>query len=137
MALQSQAAMNEALHRPADEISDSTRHRIDSATGALVPYMLFADEAPLEGRIAGASGFAEEFSRQGPRDRQDRSLRQLDLTRRMFRYPCSYLIYSEAFDSLPAAALERIYRRLWEVLTDQDHGPAFAKLSTADRQAIL
>ena len=99
--------------------------------------MLFTDEAPLDGRIAGASGFAEEFVRQGSRDRQGRSLRQFDLTRRIFRYPCSYLIYSEAFDSLPDAARDRIYRRLWDVLADRDHGPAFVGLSSSDRQAIL
>ncbi len=137
MALESQKAMNQALKRPADEVSDSTTRRINSAADALVAYMLFTDEAPLDGRIAGASGFAEEFVRQGPRDRQGRSLRQFDLTRRIFRYPCSYLIYSEAFDRLPDAARDRIYRSLWDVLADRDHGRAFASLSSSDRQAIL
>jgi hypothetical protein len=136
MAQESQAAMNQALHRPADEVSDSTRRRINNAADALVAYMLFTDEAPLEGPIAGASGFAEEFARQGPKDRQGRSLRQFDLTRRIFRYPCSYLIYSEAFDSLPDAARDRIYRRLWEVLANQDNSPTFARLSVPDRRAI-
>jgi hypothetical protein len=137
MALESQTALNQALNRPADEVSDSTNRRINSAADALVAYMLFADEAPLDGRIAGASGFSEEFVRQGPKDAQGRSLRQFDLTRRIFRYPCSYLIYSEAFDSLPDAARDRIYRRLWEVLADQDHSVAFARLSSVDRQTIL
>ena len=54
----------------------------------------------------------------------------------MFRYPCSYLIYSAAFDALPAPARDRIYRRLWEVLTGADQTPAFARLSAADRKAI-
>ena len=52
-------ALNQALNRPADEVSDSTLRRINSAADALVAYMLFADEAPLDGRIAGASGFSE------------------------------------------------------------------------------
>jgi hypothetical protein len=30
-------------------------------------------------------------------------LRDFDLQRRIFKYPCSYLIYSEAFDAIPAA----------------------------------
>jgi hypothetical protein len=55
----------------------------------------------------------------------------------MFRYPCSYLIYSEAFDSLPPPAKERIYRRLWEVLTDRDRSLTFARLSSDDRRNIL
>ncbi len=137
MALESQTAMNEALKRPADEASESTTRRINGAAEALLSYLLFTDEAPLASRVAGTSGFAEDFEKQGPTDHRGRSLRQFDLTRRMFRYPCSYLIYSEAFDSLPSEALERIYQRLWEVLTGKDRSPAFARLSPEDRQAIL
>jgi len=55
----------------------------------------------------------------------------------MFRYPCSYLIYSDAFDNLPELARNRIYQRLWEVLTDRDKSPAFAHLSPKDRKAIF
>src|SRR5262249_20549590 len=137
MALESQTAMNQALKRPTDEVSDSTVRRINGAAEALLTYLLFTDEAPLEGRITGTSRFAVEFAARGPKDRRGRSLRQFELTRRMFQYPCSYLIYSEAFDSLPAPAKTRIYQRLWEVLTGKDRSPVFARLSAADRAAIL
>ena len=53
----------------------------------------------------------------------------------MFKYPCSYLIYSAAFDGLPAEVKDYVYRRLWEVLSGQDTGKDFAHLSAADRQA--
>jgi hypothetical protein len=65
-----------------------------------VDYLLFIDEARFSGRVRGGSRFAEQFSRQGPRDRKARSLRQLDLERRLMRYSCSYLIYSDAFEIL-------------------------------------
>ena len=55
----------------------------------------------------------------------------------MFRYPCSYLIYSEAFDNLPDKARDRVYLRLWEVLSGKDRSPAFARLAASDRKAIL
>jgi hypothetical protein len=58
----------------------------------LVRYILFADEAPLEGPVAGTTDFAKDFAAIGPRDAEGRSLRDFDLTRRMFKYPCSYLI---------------------------------------------
>ena len=74
----------------------------------LVRYMLFADEAKLEGPVKVTSDFAREFARRGPRDRQGRSLRHFDLTRRMFRYPCSYLVYS-AFDGLAEAARALVF----------------------------
>ena len=83
--------------------------------------------------VAGTSGFAEQFARMGPRDKKGRSLRDLDLKTRLFRYPLSYLIYSEAFDALPVFAKDHIYDRLREILngTELDH------LSAADRKAIL
>ena len=52
------------------------------------------------------------------------------------RYPLSYMIYSEAFDALPADAKDAIYRRLWEVLSGRDRSPRYAHLSDADRRAI-
>ena len=52
-------------------------------------------------------------SQRGPRDHQGRSLRDLDLTRRLFRYPCSYLIDTAAFDGLPGPVKEYVLRRLW------------------------
>ena len=41
------------------------------------------------------------------------ALREFDLKQRLFKYPCSYLIYTESFDALPPSVKERIYRRLW------------------------
>ena len=58
----------------------------------LVDYLLFVDEAKLTEAVRGGSGFAERFSKSGPRDRKGRSLYELDLTRRLMKYPCSYLI---------------------------------------------
>ena len=68
---------------------------------------------------------------------QGRSLRDFDLKTRIFKYPCSYLIYNEAFDSLPVQAREYVYHRLFEVLTGRDQSPAFARLSGDTRRAIL
>jgi hypothetical protein len=110
---------------------------LDQAAAELVDYMLFIDEAPLPGPIAGTSPFASTFSARGPRDRQGRSLRELDLGRRLLRYPCSYLIYSEPFEALPPRAKDAVYLRLWEVLSGKETGQRYAVLSTADRTAII
>ena len=63
-------------------------------------YLLFVDEAPLAAPVRGVSEFAKSFSGSGPRDRKGRSLRELDLQTRLFKYRCSYMIYSPAFDAL-------------------------------------
>jgi hypothetical protein len=103
----------------------------------LVDYLLFVDEAPLPGPIRGNSGFAEKFSRAGPRDRKGRSLREFDLQRRLMRYPCSYMIYTEAFDALPAETKDAIYRRMWRILSGEVAGARYGSLSLADRSAVV
>ena len=102
----------------------------------LVDYLLFIDEAPLTDRMVGTSGFAEAFEARGPFDRRGRTLREIALERRLFRYPCSYLIYSAAFDALPADARAAIYRRIWQVLSGSDRDPRYARLSRVERQDI-
>jgi len=136
MALSDQKAINQALKEPEEQIGDSARRRIDSAAESLLKYTLFADEALLDAPVKGSPSFAREFQEQGPRDHAGRSLRELDLTRRMFRYPCSFLIYSAAFDALPAVVRERFYRGLWEVLTGADRTPVYARLTAADRKSV-
>jgi len=96
----------------ADGEPDSAR--VKNAAEKLARAMLFANEAPLPGPVKGTSAFAVEFAARGPKDRQGRSLRDLDLERRLLRYPLSYLIYSDGFDGLPE----------------------FGHLSGSDRQAI-
>ena len=104
----------------------------------VVDYLLFVDEARLTDRVKSASGFAERFSATGPKDRRGRSLHELDLTRRLMKYPCSYLIYSPAFDALPPLAKDSIYKRMWDVLSGQETDPRYrTALSLADRQAIV
>jgi hypothetical protein len=111
--------------------------RTREAAADLVDYMLFVYEAPLAGPMQDSSGFAATFTGQGPRDTKGRSLRELDLRRRLFRYPCSYMIHTEAFDALPAAARDAVYARLWDVLSGRDKHQRYNRLSAADRQAIV
>ena len=103
----------------------------------LVRYLLFANETPLAEPIAGTSGFAEAFAARGLRDGRGRSLRDFDLRTRIFKYPCSYLIYSEDFDALPAPVKTYVYHRLLEVLTGRDQSDDFARLTKDDRRAVL
>ena len=137
LALHDNDAMNKALEEPAGNVRESTTRRINSAVEELLEYMLFTEESRLSEPIQGVSGFAESFGRAALRDRQGRSLRDFDLQKRLLRYPCSYLIYSDAFDGLPDMARDRLYRRLWEVLSAQDTSTKFQNLSTTDRRAIL
>jgi hypothetical protein len=83
------------------------------------------------------TSYAADFESRGPKDSRGRSLRQLDLKTRLLKYPCSYLIYSEAFDSLMPPLKERVYRRLWEVLSGEDKSEEFQELPPGRKRAIL
>lgn len=133
-----------------DVLSQETEFRLRETAETVVEHLLFAGEVKLTAPVVGRSGFTDEFTARGPRDRQGRSLRDFDLQTRMFKYPCSYLIYSRAFQELPKPIKNLVYRRLWEVLTtapaavaasdttpQDDSQTKYAHLSTADRRAIL
>jgi hypothetical protein len=113
------------------------RTRLERAVEPLLDAMLFCNEAKLTAPIRGTSGFAEDFAKRGPRDHRDRSLRDFDLERRLFRYPLSYLIYSEAFDGLPRPLWDRFFERLGRILKGDEAGERWAHLSAEDRSAIL
>ncbi|MEZ5316826.1 MAG: hypothetical protein R2752_05445 [Vicinamibacterales bacterium] len=123
------------VHEAAVEVG-GTPQRLSGAVDRLVREMLFAREAPLPGPVRGTSAFAREFAARGPRDDRGRSLRDLDLDTRLFRYPLSFLIYSAAFDALPAEARDRVYDGIDAVLTGRDTSEDFAGLTAADRTAI-
>ncbi len=137
LALYDETGLNRALGRPANYRSESTTSRIKSAGDPLVKYLLFSVEPKLTDTVKGTSGFTEEFAKRGPRTRDGRSLRDFDLHKRLFKYPCSYLIYSPSFDALPEAVKDYVLWRTYDVLTGKDTSDAFAHLSAADRKAIL
>jgi hypothetical protein len=106
---------------------------LHSAIDGFLKYLLFTEEAELTAPVAGTSSFARDFTALGPRDSKGRSLRDFDLRTRLLKYPCSYLIYSDAFEKLPAQLKEVIYQRLFNILTGKEED--FDSLP--GRQAIL
>ena len=140
MTLEHQTRMTNLMIRTGWEarIADpAAKAQFDTDLESLVTYMLFADEATLRGPVVGVSTFTQTFAARGPRDHLGRSLRDFDLQTRMFRYPLSYMIYSEAFDGMPDQVRERVYRRLYDVLSGRDQSEKFKKLSADDRRAVL
>jgi hypothetical protein len=100
-----------------------------------VDALLCKDEAALpEGGIQGVGGFANAFESEGKAG--DRSLRQLDLHQRLFKYRCSFLVQSASFDRLEPILRRRVLQRLWRVLTEEPAEPRYAYLETAERSSI-
>ena len=103
----------------------------------LVDYFLFVDEASPPGRVLPPAALLSRMAAAGPRDRQGRSLRDLDFSRRLLRYPCSYMIYSPAFEHLPAFVKRAVHDQLGTVLSGAQRAKKYAHLSAADRSAIV
>ena len=101
--------------------------RLDFSKGDLarcsrkpLTYLLLVDEVTLAAPVRGVSSFSKSFATTGPKDRAGRSLRELDLQSRLFKYRCSYMIYSPAFDALPVEARAAVFSRMRARLTDSD-----------------
>lgn len=132
---ETRVAFDEMAKNPKEK--QSAERVIAADAAELADYMLFVDEAPFEGKFESTSGFQAKFAATGPHDSKGRSLRDLDLVKRTMKYPCSYMIYSPAFDGLPTAARDAVYSRLWDVLSGKDKAKKYSKLSAADKTAIV
>lgn len=137
LALARDADLWKLFDEPQGSLRPGTIRLIEQQTNRILDYMLFKHEALLTEPIAGSSDFAAEFTASGKRDGAGRSLKDLELRTHLLRYPCSYLIYSPAFDALPAPLLRVLYEKLWTILNG---APAFddhIRLSLPTRRAIL
>lgn len=103
----------------------------------LAAYLLFAGEVPPSAPLTAHAGFAKQLEARIPKDRRGRSLGQLDLVDRLFRYPCSYMVYSDAFDGLAPEVKNAVYARMVDILSARDARYADVRLTSEERRAIL
>jgi hypothetical protein len=115
-------ALNNAVRRLADELAD---------------YLLFADEAPPLAPLTPPKALAASLEARTPADRLGRSFGQLDMVNRTLRYPCSYMVYSDAFDALKTTVKDAVYSRMLDILSGSDRPASRARLTAADRRAVL
>ena len=121
----SENAINEALgetgRRPL------TKKILHNASQEILEYMLFSDEADIQ-NIVGNSNFREEFARNKPRSSNGDSLYELKFDKRMSALPCSWLIYSKAFESLQPDLKQCVLQELKNILTNKDIPEKFIHL---------
>lgn len=116
---------------------DELHQQIRAIAKPVVEQLLFSNEYRLTSPVSGREDFAKTFAGRGPVDSQGRSLRDFDLKTRLFKYPCSYLIYSDAFDSINPIVRNEIYAQLIQVLTAGGSDDAYAHLDRATKDSIL
>ena len=102
----------------------------------LIDSLFMTGQPEFLARINGTSGFSENFMSRGKKDSQGRSLRELDLSKSLFKYPFSYLIYSDAYASLPKKVREIIAQRIKEVLSPEYSGDFYPHISPSSKIII-
>ncbi|TWU46738.1 hypothetical protein [Rubripirellula reticaptiva] len=129
--------MNELLNRPVGHVSESATRRIESSANRVLQYLLMCDEFQLTDAVSGSTSFAADFQAKGKKDSKGRSLRDLDLKTRLFKYPCSFLIHSASFDALPDEVRSLVLSKLTDILEGRDQSPQYAHLTPELRREIL
>ncbi|QDV09162.1 hypothetical protein Poly30_47190 [Planctomycetes bacterium Poly30] len=140
-ALDYQRVFNEALGEPEGTPVASTTSRLANAATLVVDALIGIHEEPLPGPVGARSPFAEVFESSATRDAQGRSLRDLDLESRLFRYPLSYLIDSTGVRSLPEPLAALVWTRLselfFEPLGADDRRKYGGRIDEASRRAVV
>jgi hypothetical protein len=119
-----------------EAIESGEREDLEACVDRLMRYLLFADEAPMgEESWKDGGDYRKVFLADRRQTVDGRSLKDLKLRERIFKYRCSYMIYSKAFAALPLSLREEVYHRLYKVLTNDADG--FEHLGQEEREGIL
>lgn len=87
----------------------------------LVQYMLFRNEAALpEDGIVGDPKFIEDFRRNRRTSKSGAALKDLDLTTRLLKHRCSYMIYTRPWMEMPTKVKGEVYAKLHSELIGND-----------------
>ena len=133
-----QHSLQKTFHEPqTDEPAyDSVKSVLNGAVQDVVDRLLFRAAAPLPPGVIGAPAYRAAFTAAAPRSQSGASLRDLQLTDRLFAQRCSYLIYSESFHALPDLLRHRILDRLGTALLARDPADRYAYLPTEEKKRI-
>jgi hypothetical protein len=116
---------------------EGQRQQLDQDINDMADYLMLAEQARFRSKVEGTTPFAKNFTARGPKDTKGRSLRDFNLEDRLFQYPLSYMVYSEAFDALPEYVKARTYAHIKTVLTGGGTAPKYAQFDPTARQAAL
>jgi len=134
-----QQGVQRELHHPAstEPELESVEKGFADAVEQVLDALLSKGEAPLpKGGVSGIGGFASAFAGVGEaKSEPGPSLKDLDLRDRLFKYRCSYLIQTPAFEGLQPTLRKRVLRRLLRVLVEPADA-RYAYLEGQEREMI-
>lgn len=138
-AMHMQTSLRKELGEPEESAPVGTARRIiDHSADDVVEALFFKDEAALpDGGIEGDEAFQTAFNAQASRSLDGRSLKDLQLHTRLFKYRCSYMVHSITFKRLTPSLKETVIARMKQILAGEDKSGQFDYLSESERKHIL
>jgi hypothetical protein len=122
--------------KPSKKLEGTLLSITESHVEKILKYLLFLEEMPIDdGNIDSDGPFRDAFLANRRESEEGRSLKDFQLLDRLFKYRCSYMIYSSAFDAIPKPLKNHLYRRLWTALNGDD--PDFQHLGDSERTRII
>jgi hypothetical protein len=106
----------------------------DGMADDIVNCLFFKDEADPGEDTEGAVAFQKAFAKEIPRTADGRSLVDFRLYQRLFKYRCSYMVYSDAFKEMPPRVRKAVQDRMKRTLAGKN--PAVDWLSASERKRI-
>lgn len=129
--------LQKTLDPEADPDAGTAGRHADESARRIVDLLLFENEAdPGPDGIEGDPAFQEAFTRRFPKDQSGRSLADFQLNDRVFKYHCSYMIYSKAFDALPSRVKSAVLSQLRQVLENGPDTGDHPQIKASERRKI-
>jgi hypothetical protein len=129
--------LSQSIDPGGDPDQGSAGRVADQAAQRIVDWFLFTGEADMGADgVSGSEIFQQQFAAAIPRARHGDSLADFQLNSRLFKNRCSYMIYSEAFSTLPDTVKKRVITRLKNVLDSVDGADAYAHIKLSERRRI-
>jgi hypothetical protein len=137
-AMHMQKSLQKELGEPViNEPVGTARRIIDNVTNQILDALLFKDEAALpDDGIEGRHDFQTDFAANSPKSQDGRSLKDFQLLNRLFKYRCSFMIYSITFQNLIPPLKETVISHLDTILAGQDISGRYNHLTDSERTHI-
>jgi hypothetical protein len=127
----------DALEAGGGAIRPEDRASLDEIAWRLVRYLLFSGEADLpSGGLKPDPALQAAFSARRVAGPSGRSLRDLELGKRLFVNRCSYMIYTNGFSGLPGEFKQRVLKGLALALAEKGAPSEFDYLLAEEKRAI-
>ena len=120
------------------DLPDPVRHELNHHRDQIVSALLFENEYELTNeQFKGSESFQKAFMKAARTTKEGHSLRDLLLHERLFKYRCSFLIYSDPFTHLHPVLKNEVLIKLQDILIHPTQNPDFGYLTQPERQHIL